>query len=130
MRFLSRLAVGLAFFCGAVGANASAQEHVVSDGQTLGRIAKRYGVSIEAICKANGIRRRAPIKAGQRLIIPDKDDPDGASDKADADETTVKASLETTASERTDPDDRALGGGLRQIDLPGSAPAYYYEPEG
>jgi LysM repeat protein len=32
--------------------------HVVYAGQRLGSIAKRYNVSIEALCNANGIRER------------------------------------------------------------------------
>lgn len=44
--------------------------HEVSRGQVLGAIARRYGVSVEAICRASAISPRAPIKPGQRLIIP------------------------------------------------------------
>lgn len=51
--------------------------HQVYAGQTLGMIAKRYNVSIAAICTANGIRRRSPIKPGQKLVIPDRADRDG-----------------------------------------------------
>ncbi len=50
------------------------QIHVVYSGQRLGSIAKRYNVTIEAICEANGIRRRDPIRPGQRLEIPSRDE--------------------------------------------------------
>lgn len=46
--------------------------HTVYAGQTLGMIAKRYNVSVEALCAANGISRRSPIKPGQKLLVPDK----------------------------------------------------------
>lgn len=46
--------------------------HTVYAGQTLGMIAKRYNVSVEALCAANGIARRSPIKPGQKLLVPDK----------------------------------------------------------
>jgi LysM repeat protein len=46
--------------------------HIVYQGQTLGMIAKRYNVSVEALCSANAITRRSPIKPGQKLIVPDK----------------------------------------------------------
>src|SRR5258706_11834483 len=122
MRLWCRLALGVAFLCCAGGASASAQEHVVGEGQTLGKIAKRYGISIDSLCKANGIRRRDPIRAGQKLTIPDKDDKSlDAPSKDDSDEPTVKASLDAP-TDRNEPDDHALGGGLRQIDLPGAAP--------
>lgn len=61
-----------------VGAPAAAlaregrQVHVVYAGQRLGSIAKRYNVSIEAICQANSIQRRDPIRPGQRLEIPSR----------------------------------------------------------
>jgi LysM repeat protein len=46
--------------------------HTVYAGQTLGMIAKRYNVSVEALCAANAISRRSPIKPGQKLLVPDK----------------------------------------------------------
>lgn len=46
--------------------------HVVYEGQRLGSIAKRYNVSIDALCAANGINRRDPIRPGQKLVIPGK----------------------------------------------------------
>lgn len=52
--------------------------HTVYPGQTLGMIAKRYVVSIDAICNANGIERRTPIKPKQKLVIPERSDADGS----------------------------------------------------
>lgn len=52
--------------------------HVVHRGQTLGRIARRYHVSVAALCRANSLRRRTPIKPGQKLVIPAPGDPIGA----------------------------------------------------
>jgi len=52
-------------------AEASATTHKVYKGQTLGKIAKRYHVSIEDIAEANGIDRKKPIRVGQILEIPD-----------------------------------------------------------
>jgi uncharacterized protein YcbK (DUF882 family) len=57
---------------------AAPQVHVVYPGQTLGAIAKRYNVTVEAICRASGIRRGAPIKPKQRLLIPASNDKDGS----------------------------------------------------
>ena len=42
----------------------------VRSGDTLGRIARRYGVTIEALCSLNDIKRRDPIHPGQQLAIP------------------------------------------------------------
>jgi LysM repeat protein len=56
--------------------------HVVVNGQRLASIAKRYEVSVEALCNANDIRRRDPIKPKQVLIIPAPDDEDGSHARA------------------------------------------------
>lgn len=55
----------------------SPKKHLVYPGQTLGMIAKRYNVSIDAICNANGVRRGDPIKPKQTLWIPARSDKDG-----------------------------------------------------
>lgn len=47
-----------------------ARTHVVARGQTLGMIAHRYHTTIADICKASGIRRRDPIRPGQKLTLP------------------------------------------------------------
>ena len=55
-------------------AHASPRTHTVSKGQTLGAIARRYNVSIQALCKANGLSRRDKIRPGQELVIPERDE--------------------------------------------------------
>jgi membrane-bound lytic murein transglycosylase D len=44
--------------------------HVVRRGETLKGLAKRYGVSIQALRDANNLPQRAPLKAGLALRIP------------------------------------------------------------
>jgi len=56
----------------ALAASDGPRSHTVYPGQTLGKIAKRYNVTIEQLCAANGIRRNAAIKPGQKLLVPDK----------------------------------------------------------
>jgi predicted esterase len=126
MRFFARIALISALLL--TSGAAAGREHVVGEGQTWGKIAKRYQISIAALCKANGMTRRDKIKPGQRLTIPEPNEEPSE---------TVNASVNEAADadtephhDREDPDDRALGGGLRQIDLPDAAPAYYYEPQG
>lgn len=46
--------------------------HVVADGQTLGAIARRYNVTIEALASANAMRRNQPLSVGRELVIPEK----------------------------------------------------------
>jgi len=50
---------------------------VVASGHTLGKIAARYHVSIDALCTANGISRGDPLKPGQVLLVPGPGDSDG-----------------------------------------------------
>ncbi|HVS63270.1 MAG TPA: LysM peptidoglycan-binding domain-containing protein [Thermoanaerobaculia bacterium] len=49
---------------------AEPSEHVVARGETVSRIAAKYGVTVEAIVQANGIRSADSIAIGQRLVIP------------------------------------------------------------
>jgi murein DD-endopeptidase MepM/ murein hydrolase activator NlpD len=44
--------------------------HVVAPGENLYRIALHYGVSIEDIARANGLRDESQIEVGTRLTIP------------------------------------------------------------
>ena len=44
--------------------------HVVASGENLTGIAKRYGSTIAAIAKANGIANPSFVRTGQRLTIP------------------------------------------------------------
>jgi uncharacterized protein YcbK (DUF882 family) len=46
--------------------------HVVGKGQTLGRIAKRHHVTVEAIREANNLRPGERIHPGLELVIPEK----------------------------------------------------------
>jgi uncharacterized protein YcbK (DUF882 family) len=49
--------------------------HVVGKGQTLGRIAKRYRVTVDALREANGLRPGERIHPGLSLVIPGHDGP-------------------------------------------------------
>ena len=44
--------------------------HVVQRGESLSRIASRYGTSIAALQRANGLQSADHLKVGQRLTIP------------------------------------------------------------
>ena len=45
-------------------------EHLVAPNETVGGIAQRYGVTVEAILQANGIADPRLLRAGQTLVIP------------------------------------------------------------
>lgn len=86
----------LAFSCsalfGATDANAKPKVHVVYAGQRLGSIAKRYNVTVDDLCAANGITRKSTIKPGQELIIPGTDDGTGGASKTEKKDKSSKDS--------------------------------------
>ena len=48
-----------------------ARQHVVRSGDTLWRIARRYGTTVRAIATENGLDAGRPLRIGRRLRIPD-----------------------------------------------------------
>jgi len=48
----------------------SARTHTVRRGETLGGLAKRYGVSVQALREANGLSGRDGLRAGVTIRIP------------------------------------------------------------
>ncbi|MDR0535005.1 MAG: LysM peptidoglycan-binding domain-containing protein [Puniceicoccales bacterium] len=51
---------------------ASGKTYVVKSGDSLHRVAKREGVSVKALARANGLPENAQLKLKQKLIIPGK----------------------------------------------------------
>lgn len=51
----------------AKSASADIRYHKIRRGDTLGRISRRYHVSIDRLCKINGIRRNTTLRIGQIL---------------------------------------------------------------
>lgn len=47
------------------------REHVVRPGETLSEIASAYGVTLNALVRANGLKNANAIRAGQKLFIPE-----------------------------------------------------------
>jgi predicted esterase len=121
-RLLRALVWGLAVACGSsLAAAQEPQKHRVEKGQRLGSIAKRYGVSLDALLTANDLERRDPIRPGQELWIPPADDVDGQKTAAH------KGEEEARAADRRDAPQRD---GLQTLAVQGAPPAYYYEPIG
>jgi len=127
MRFLNRF-LSAALLLLAVPAQAS-ETHVVASGQTLGRIADRYNVTIAALCEANGLQRRAPLKIGFKLRIPDGKDAVVGEEAAEG-ESAESSRARASDDKEIDKSDTLLGGGLHVVTPRGAAPAYYYEPTG
>jgi len=96
--------------------------HAVGDGQTLGKIAKRYHIKIESLCGANGIRRNERLKLGQELTIPNGDD------DPIIEEGPPPGSDERDSSDRHS--DHGDSNAMQELSVPGAGPVYYYEPTG
>jgi len=133
MRFLTRLVCGALLLLATPVA--ASETHVVSSGQTLGKIADRYNVTIAALCEANGLQRRAPLKIGFKLRIPDgkdavvgEDSP--AVDSESATPPAVKRAEDDAKGKDIDKSDTLLANGMHVVTPPGASPAYYFEPTG
>lgn len=49
--------------------------HTVVAGESLWVIARREGVSLDALCAANGLERNVVLRVGQKVVIPDGSTP-------------------------------------------------------
>lgn len=50
----------------------SFRQHVARRGETLSRIAKRYGIRVSALATANGLSTRSKVRPGQELVVPER----------------------------------------------------------
>ncbi len=73
----------------------SGRHHIVQRGDTLSRIARRYGVSERALASANGIRNPRALPVGRRLRIP------GGVEEAIVADTVQRRPPATTSSATT-----------------------------
>ncbi len=60
----------LAFAVPALGEPVGPRVHVVRSGETLSKLAARYGVSVDALQRVNRLDVRSTIHPGQRLLVP------------------------------------------------------------
>lgn len=58
----------------AVASSAEVQ-HVVAKGEKIDQIAKKYGVTVQALASANKLKDPTKLKPGQKLLIPGKQKP-------------------------------------------------------
>jgi murein DD-endopeptidase MepM/ murein hydrolase activator NlpD len=69
-RVARALALGSLLVLSACASRPESAVHVVAPGENLYRIALHYGVSVEDIARANGIRDETQLEVGTRLTIP------------------------------------------------------------
>jgi len=87
--------------------------HVVGQGNTLAAIARRYGASVDAIIAANHLKPHERLQLGRKLVIPG---------------STAKPVSSAATEDKSEPLSPVAG--IQQLPIPGSGPAYYYEPTG
>jgi uncharacterized protein YcbK (DUF882 family) len=93
----------------------AAKVHVVYGGQRLGSIAKRYNVTVDALCNANGIDKNDPIHPGQKLVVPPRGDRDGSQTRASNPELAGKKSREPAPQKRAEPAKAAVAGRTHKV---------------
>jgi len=77
--------------------------HRVEKGQTLYRIAKTYGLSVDELMRANGIDDPRELKAGEALLIPGAQKPTPKVVEADAPEPTPPSRPLAPSQEKRQP---------------------------
>ncbi|WP_437731355.1 DUF882 domain-containing protein [Sorangium sp. So ce1335] len=81
---LAALAAAFALIAAPAAAVAEDGEHTVYAGQTLGKIAKRYRITVDALREANGLKPGQKIHPGLVLVIPERGKPGARSAPARA----------------------------------------------
>src|SRR3954464_399320 len=55
-----------------LASSAAVSRYKLRRGDTLGGVARRLGVNVDALARANGIKNRDKVLAGQVLVVPTK----------------------------------------------------------
>src|SRR3954471_14944041 len=58
-----------------LASSAAVSRYTLRRGDTLGGVARRLGVSVDALARANGIKNPDRVLAGQVLVVPPKNAP-------------------------------------------------------
>ncbi|MBX3025418.1 transglycosylase SLT domain-containing protein [bacterium] len=87
--------------------------HTVRRGDTLGRIAGRYGVSVSSLARANGLRGQRGLRSGQQLRIPGRDGTVRLAAKASRPEVAANASRSRRDTAASTASRRASSGSRR-----------------
>ncbi len=78
-------------------ANGEVAKHTVANGESLGVIARHYGVSVGELAAANSITDPSKVRVGQQLVIPGGKAPTKSATKS-AGSSTVKSAATKPAS--------------------------------
>jgi membrane-bound lytic murein transglycosylase D len=81
----------------------SSGTYTVRRGDTLGRIASRYGVSTSSLLRANGLRNQRGLRSGQELRIPGRTGSVRLAAKASRPQAAASVSRSRGATPRSQP---------------------------
>ncbi|HSO00003.1 MAG TPA: DUF882 domain-containing protein [Candidatus Nanopelagicales bacterium] len=101
--------LGLALAAAPMTAAAAEVEHVVSRGQTLVRIARRYRTTVDILREVNGLEPKDLLRPGQRLIIPERGKEAEAAKRAAA----MRKEAERKEAERREKEAERKGAGRK-----------------
>ena len=112
----------------AAGPRVAQRVHEVKPGDTLTSLAKRYGVTVAAIVKANKLSGvNPPIKVGQHLAIPASETATAATHRSSVAQPGVAAAAGPVAAPASQPPPRLA---LAVPDFAGDAPSLGWPAEG
>jgi membrane-bound lytic murein transglycosylase D len=94
----TRESVLLAFAAAPTAKLPSFKTHVAKKGETLPRIAKRYGVSVTALASANSLSTRSRVSRGEEILIPQRVASASTGAKASKAQKTSRAGVTKAAS--------------------------------
>lgn len=78
----------------------AATAHTIRKGDTLAVIAKRYGVTVDALARANRLKKSATLKVGRKLVLPGDagTGENGGEEASDAGRAVAEKEAKTAAS--------------------------------
>lgn len=76
-------------------ASTPAKVHRVRSGETLSKIARKYGVTVSSLMKANKLKKSSRLKAGRKLVIP------GRGGTVEVAERSSSRSVDNSRAEKT-----------------------------
>ncbi len=90
-------------------ATASSTSYKVRKGDTVAKVARKYGVSVADLMKANRLKKSSRLKTGQKLVIPGREVEVASAERQNTSSSTTERSSKSSASRKTDRSDQPEG---------------------
>ncbi len=96
----SREAMLVAYAAAPTAVPPTFRTHTARKGETLHRIARRYGVSVASVASANSLSPRAKVSRGQEILIPQKPAPSRVAKVSHPRKSAPKVAAADTAAQK------------------------------